>query len=100
MVRDESMIFSMIIYFCHAITKKFRYKANKYQLYRSFQAGFYVLLLTLFTMGYFKNTEVCSLLEWCFIILIGVSSDHSQLRCTDFAGSHSRESDQLDLPLH
>ena len=34
------------------------------------------------------KTEVCSLLEWCFIISIGVSSDHSQLRCTGFAGSH------------
>ena len=33
-------------------------------------------------------TEVCSLLEWCFIISIGVSSDHSQLRCTGFAGGH------------
>ena len=32
--------------------------------------------------------KVCSLLEWCFIISIGVSGDHSQLRCTGFAGSH------------
>ena len=31
--------------------------------------------------------KVCSLLEWCFIISIGVSSDHSHLRCTCFAGS-------------
>ena len=32
--------------------------------------------------------KVCSLLEWCFIISIGVSSDHSQLRCRGFVGSH------------
>ena len=38
-------------------------------------------------------TKVCSLLEWCFIISIGVSSDHSQLRCTSFTGGHERESD-------
>ena len=31
--------------------------------------------------------------EWCFIISIGVSSYHSQLRCTGFARSHQRESD-------
>ena len=29
-------------------------------------------------------TKVCSLLEWCFVISIEVSSDHSQLRCTGF----------------
>ena len=34
--------------------------------------------------------QVCSLLEWCFIISIGVSGDHSQLRCTGFAGSSVR----------
>ena len=34
------------------------------------------------------STKVCSLLEWSSIISIAVSSDHSQLRCTDFAGSH------------
>ena len=32
--------------------------------------------------------KVCSLLEWSFIISIAVSSDHSQLRCRGFAGSH------------
>ena len=36
----------------------------------------------------FDVSEVCSLLEWCFIISVGVSSDHSHLRCTGFAGSH------------
>ena len=34
------------------------------------------------------STKVCSLSEWCFIVSTGVSSDHSQLRCTGFAGSH------------
>ena len=34
------------------------------------------------------GANVCSLLEWCFIISIGVSSDHSQLKCTGFAGTH------------
>ena len=33
-------------------------------------------------------TKVCSLSEWCFIFSIGVPSDHSQLRCTGFAGSY------------
>ena len=32
--------------------------------------------------------KVCSLLAGCFIISIGVSGDHSQLRCTGFSGSH------------
>ena len=31
--------------------------------------------------------KVWSLSEWCFIISVGVSSDHSQLRRTGFAGS-------------
>ena len=35
-----------------------------------------------------SQVKVCSLLEWCFVISIEVSSDHSQLRCTGFAGSH------------
>ena len=35
------------------------------------------------------QTKVCSLLEWSFIISIGVSSDHSQLRCMGFPGSHN-----------
>ena len=33
-------------------------------------------------------SKVYSILEWCFVISVGVSSDHSQLRCTGFAGSH------------
>ena len=40
------------------------------------------------------------MLEWCFIISIGVSSDQSQLRCMGFDGSHERESDLLDLPIY
>ena len=35
-----------------------------------------------------SSHKVCSLLEWCFNISVGVSSDSSQLRCTGFAGSH------------
>ena len=35
-----------------------------------------------------NQSKVCSLSEWCFIISIGVSSDHSHLRCMGFAGSH------------
>ena len=38
--------------------------------------------------GIMTRSKVCSLLEWSFIISIAVSSDHSQLRCTGFAGSH------------
>ena len=34
----------------------------------------------------FLPLKVCSL--WCFIISIGVSGDHYQLRCTGFSGSH------------
>ena len=34
-----------------------------------------------------------TLIEWCFVISIEVSSDHSQLRCMGFDGSHYRESD-------
>ena len=34
------------------------------------------------------GTEVCSLLEWSFIISLGVSSDPSQFIYTGFAGSH------------
>ena len=39
---------------------------------------------------YFRKfrLKVFSPLEWSFIISIAVSSDHSQLRCTGFAGSH------------
>ena len=37
--------------------------------------------------------KVCCLSEWCFTISIGVSSDHSQPRCTGFVGCHERESD-------
>ena len=37
-------------------------------------------------------SKVCSLSEWSFIISVAVSSDHFQLRCTDFVGSHQRES--------
>ena len=32
--------------------------------------------------------KVCSLAEWCFMISKRVSGDHSQLRCTGFAGSY------------
>ena len=32
-------------------------------------------------------SKICSLSEWSFIISIAVSSDHSQLRFTGFAGS-------------
>ena len=35
-----------------------------------------------------SHCKACALLEWSFIISIAVSSDHSQLRCTGFAGSH------------
>ena len=49
-------------------------------------------LLTGYAFGDIQSTaelpKVCSLQEWCFIISIEVSSDHSQLRCTGFAGSH------------
>ena len=38
--------------------------------------------------SFLSKTKVCFLLEWCFIISVGVSSDHSQLRCTGIAGSH------------
>ena len=51
----------------------------------------YVVLLCMFLAisltVLFQITKVCSLLEWSFIISIAVSSDHSQLRCTGFAGS-------------
>ena len=40
-----------------------------------------------------KSHCVIVALEWCFVISIEVSSDHSQLRCTGFAGSHEHESD-------
>ena len=40
------------------------------------------------------------LLEWCFIISIEVSSDHFQLMCTGFSGSHQRDSDYFDLHIY
>ena len=36
----------------------------------------------------FKWRKARSLSEWCFIISIGVSGDHPQLRYTGFAGSY------------
>ena len=46
---------------------------------------FFALYLYIPWYNFYK---VCSLLEWCFIISKGVSSDHSQLRCTGSAISH------------
>ena len=39
-----------------------------------------------------SSYKVCSLLEWCFITSIEVSSDHSQLRWMPFARSPTGES--------
>ena len=36
----------------------------------------------------FIRCKVCSLLEWCFMISIEVTGDHSQIRCTGFAVNH------------
>ena len=46
----------------------------------NFKILFYVLFKSIF--------KVCFLLEWCFIISVEVCSDHFQLKCTGFAGSH------------
>ena len=35
-----------------------------------------------------NDNKVSSLLEWCFIMSVEVSSDYLQLRCMGFAGSH------------
>ena len=43
--------------------------------------------------GEWSGLELTDRLEWCFIISVGVSSDHSQLRCTGFAENHYHESD-------
>ena len=50
----------------------------------------YYFILASFTKLRFKMfyTKVCSLLEWCFIISMEVSNDHSHLKCRGFAGSH------------
>ena len=45
-------------------------------------------LITKHVSNLCSNSKVCSLLEWCFIISKGASSDQSQLRRTDFAVSH------------
>ena len=49
---------------------------------------------------YGSQVKVCSLLEWCCINSIGVSGDHSQLRCKGFAGRHQRKNDYLDRPIY
>ena len=69
---------------------------NKYDLFNHFEIWFNSS--TFPTYGNWKSivknelrdmvSKVCSLLEWCFIISVGVSSETSHLRCTGFAGIH------------